>query len=88
MSYITLFFNDKKTEGDNLPLYANGKIKFDEPIDPNLTYEVALWKKTQDKNGNPMNALTIKIAPSDYWNNKEQSEAPKETPNLDDPISF
>lgn len=84
MSYITLFFNDKKTEGDNLPLYSNGKVELP-PMEGGI-YEVALWKKTQDKNGNPMNAVTLKIAPSDYWNNKE--EAPKETPNIDDPISF
>ena len=84
MSYITLFFNDKKTEGDNLPLYSNGKVELP-PMEGGI-YEVALWKQTQDKNGNPMTAVTLKIAPSDYWNNKE--EAPKETPNIDDPISF
>ena len=88
MSYITLFFNEKKQDGDNLPLYANGKIKFDEPIDKNLTYEVALWKKTQNKNGDTINAVTLKITPSDYWNDKEQSETPPQTPQFDENTPF
>ena len=86
MSYITLFFNEKKQEGDNLPLYSNSKIKFDEPISEGLIYEVALWKKTKDKNGNEMNAVTLKISPSDYWNSKE--DAPVEKPNINDDITF
>ena len=63
--YITLFFNEKKQDGDNLPLYQNGKVEIP-PMEGGI-YEVALWKKTENKNGDKINAVTLKLVPSEYW---------------------
>lgn len=89
-AYITLFFNDKKQDGDNLPLYQNGKVKFDETITlkAGKFYEIALWKKTENKNGDAMNAVSIKIDESDYWNSKqsETETAPISNPHENIPF--
>jgi|TARA_R100001480_G_scaffold59863_2_gene72574 hypothetical protein len=76
--YITLFFNDKKEDGDALPLYQNGKVQFEETmtLEKGKFYQVALWKKTKNKNGEEINALSIKIDESDYWNAKSKEEVP------------
>ena len=45
-TYIKLFKNENKVEGDNKPLYQNNKVQVKEKVvlDPDKIYSVALWK--------------------------------------------
>ena len=84
--YVTLFFNEKKQDGDNLPLYSNGKVELP-PMEGGI-YEVALWKKTENKNGQPMNAVTIKLVPSEYWGSQENKPSNQEEDKPSENIPF
>ena len=88
--YITLFFNDRKQEGDNLPLYQNGKMKFDQDIilKAGKFYNIALWKKTENKNGDAINAVSVKIEENDYLNNREEETETAPITNPHESIPF
>ena len=68
-TYIKLFKNDKKIEGDNQPLYNNSKVTikrdkhdqhFGKPIilQPDELYSAAIWK-------NDDGSLNFKIEPKE-----------------------
>ena len=68
-TYIKLFKNDKKIEGDNQPLYSNSKVTikrdkndqhFGKPIilQPDELYSAAIWK-------NEDGSLNFKIEPKE-----------------------
>ena len=54
--YIKAFKNNNKEDGDNKPLYSNGKVQVKEKmtLDPDRIYTVGLWK-------NEDGSLNIKI---------------------------
>ena len=54
--YIKAFKNNNKEDGDNKPLYSNGKVQIKEKmiLDPDRIYTVGLWK-------NEDGSLNIKI---------------------------
>ena len=54
--YIKAFKNTNKQDGDNKPLYSNGKVEVKEKmiLDPERIYSVGLWK-------NEDGSLNIKI---------------------------
>jgi hypothetical protein len=54
-SWLNLFRNDRKQDGDSQPLYKNAKVVFesDVTLTAGIPYEVALWKKDQTNNGKP-----------------------------------
>ena len=71
-TYIKLFKNDKKIEGDNQPLYSNSKVSVKEAVmlHPEHLYSAAIWK-------NEDGSLNFKIEPKeeqptqqseDIWN--------------------
>ena len=64
-TWINVFKNQYKEKGDNKPLYGNGNLTVTEPfsLDVGKVYSVALWKSEDklDKNGNPLQMLSIKI---------------------------
>ena len=45
-TYIKLFKNDNKVEGDSKPVYQNSKVQIKEKItlDPDRVYSAAIWK--------------------------------------------
>ena len=96
MAWLSLFKNERKQDGDNLPLYSNSKMSFDETIilEKGKFYEMALWKKTQTKDGNPTDQVSIKISESDYWNSKAEvmaepiNETEQTQPKSRDDIPF
>jgi len=61
-TYIKLFKNDKKVEGDNQPVYQNSKVQIKQKIvlDPERLYSAALWKN-KDENGNDDGTLNLKL---------------------------
>ena len=72
-TWLNLFFNDRKTEEDNLPMYKHNKLLIEDTVtlEAGKYYEVALWKKTKNAKGEPVNMVSIKIEESDYWNNQQ-----------------
>lgn len=46
-TYIKLFKNDNKVEGDSKPVYQNSKVQIKEKItlDPDRVYSAAIWKQ-------------------------------------------
>jgi len=61
-TYIKLFKNDNKVEGDNKPVYQNNKVQVKQKIllDPDRIYSAALWKN-KDDNGNDDGTLNLKL---------------------------
>tara|TARA_R110000824_G_scaffold6017_1_gene27666 strand:- start:110 stop:337 length:228 start_codon:yes stop_codon:yes gene_type:complete len=59
-TYIKLFKNDNKTEGDNRPLYQNSKVTVKETfmLHPEQLYSAAMWK-------NDDGTLSLKIEPKE-----------------------
>jgi hypothetical protein len=45
-TYIKMFKNDSKVEGDSKPVYQNNKVQVREKVvlDPERLYSAALWK--------------------------------------------
>lgn len=45
-TYIKMFKNDNKVEGDSKPLYQNNKVQIKEKmvLDPKRLYSAAIWK--------------------------------------------
>ena len=46
-TYIKLFKNDNKVEGDNKPVYQNSKVQLKEKVElnPDRVYSAAIWKQ-------------------------------------------
>ena len=61
-TYIKMFKNDSKVEGDSKPLYQNNKVQVKQKIllDPDRIYSAALWKN-KDDNGNDDGTLNLKL---------------------------
>jgi hypothetical protein len=59
-TYIKLFKNDKKIEGDNQPLYSNSKVSVKEAVmlHPEHLYSAAIWK-------NDDGSLNFKVEPKE-----------------------
>lgn len=87
-TWINVFKNQYKEKGDNKPLYGNGNFTVTEPfsLEVGKTYSVALWKSEDklDKNGNPLQMLSIKIEEKE----DEVNSAPPKTDLPDDEIEF
>jgi hypothetical protein len=45
-TYIKMFKNDNKVEGDSKPVYQNNKVQIKEKVllDPERLYSAAIWK--------------------------------------------
>jgi hypothetical protein len=71
-SWLNLFRNDRKQDGDSQPLYKNAKVVFesDVTLTAGIPYEVALWKKDQTNNGKPTDMVSIKIEPNAFLMNE------------------
>ena len=67
-TWLNLFKNDRKTDGDNQPLYKNVKVVFenDVTLTAGIPYEIALWKKEQTNSGKPTDMVSIKIEPNTF----------------------
>lgn len=87
-TWINVFKNQYKEKGDNKPLYGNGNLTVTEPfsLDVGKVYSVALWKSEDklDKNGNPLQMLSIKIEEKE---DEVKTEQPK-SDLPDDEIEF
>lgn len=87
-TWINVFKNQYKEKGDNKPLYGNGNLTVTEPFSLNVgkVYSVALWKSEDklDKNGNPLQMLSIKIEEKE---DEVKTEQPK-SDLPDDEIEF
>lgn len=71
-SWLNLFRNDRKQDGDSQPLYKNAKVVFESDVilTAGIPYEVALWKKDQTNNGKPTDMVSIKIEPNTFLINE------------------
>lgn len=69
MFWMTLFRNDKKEDGDSKPLYQNNSFtpESDIVLKAGQKYNVALWKKSNTKDGRPMDGVTIKMELNTYF---------------------
>jgi len=78
-NWLNLFKNDRKTEGDNQPLYKNAKVVFDSDVilTAGIPYEVALWKKDQTNNGKPTDMVSIKIEANTFLINEGEVKVEK-----------
>ena len=78
-NWLNLFKNDRKTEGDNQPLYKNAKVVFDSDVTltAGIPYEVALWTKDQTKDGKPVQMVSIKIEPNQFLINEGEVKVEK-----------
>jgi hypothetical protein len=78
-NWLNLFKNDRKTEGDNQPLYKNAKVVFDNDVTltAGIPYEVALWKKDQTNNGKPTDMVSIKIEANTFLINEGEVKVEK-----------
>ena len=68
-TWLNLFKNDRKEEGDSQPLYKNAKfvLESDVTLTAGIPYEVALWKKDKTKDNRVVDMVSIKIE-SLIWN--------------------
>ncbi len=87
-TWLNVFKNQYKEQGDNKPLYGNANFTVTEPfsLEVGKTYNVALWKSEDklDKNGNPLQMLSIKIEEKE----DEEKSATKNSDLPNDPIDF
>lgn len=87
--WLNVFKNQYKEQGDKKPLYGNANFTVTEPfsLEVGKTYNIALWKSEDgklDKNGNPLQMLSIKIEEKEDEVSSEQNNS--NLPN--DPIDF
>ena len=68
MFNFNLFKNDRKTDGDNQPLYKNATFVLDEDVTlvAGQKYEIALWKKEQTKDGRPADFCSVSVKENNF----------------------
>jgi len=76
MFNFNLFKNDRKTDGDNQPLYKNATFVLDEDVTlvAGQKYEIALWKKDQTKDGRPADFCSVSVKENNFSINTEVQE--------------
>lgn len=79
-TWLNLFKNDRKEEGDSQPLYKNAKfvLESDVTLTAGIPYEVALWKKDKTKDNRVVDMVSIKIEPNTFLINQGEVKVDEE----------